>query len=216
MKKSIKIILSIIIILAIAIWLLYYLLIPNERTSQNSDNKIITTEELFQNSSINEFELVKNPLKLKGKISVSDNEFQNIIYTAMNKNNVEELKDANVNIHNNKIRITYPYKILGFIDSQLEVNLVPRVSENKLNILVTEAKLGKINISDKILKEGLKSYKDKIPFEVDNNTIIIDKSYTYPTTINNIKINEKDIVIDLEIQADNIIDFISKYKINVK
>lgn len=216
MKKGVKILLSILVILIIITGGIYYSLIPKERVTQNTNNKIITEQELLQNASIEGFQLVKNPLRLKGKVSISSDEFQNIIYTIMNEYNIENFKNANVDINNSKVKIMYPYKVLGFIDSQLEVNLIPEVVENKLNIVLTDAKLGKINISDKILKEGLKKYREKIPFEVKNNTIIIDKNDIYPTTLNKVEINEKDILIDLEIQANNLIDFISKYNINVK
>lgn len=216
MKKSTKILLSVIIVLIIIIGGVYYSLTPKEIASQNANNKIITAEELLKSSSIDKFELVKNPLRLKGKISISGDEFQNIIYTIMNKYNVEDFKYTNVDIDNNKIKVIYPYKALGFINSQLEVNLIPRVVENNLNIELTDAKLGKINISDEVLKEWLKRYKEEIPFELENNTIVIDKKDTYPITINKVEITEKDIVIDLEIQADNLIDFISIYNINVK
>ncbi|MBO3443095.1 hypothetical protein [Clostridium sp. CCUG 7971] len=216
MKKGSKMLISILVILIIITGGTYYLLIPKERVTQNTNNKIITEQDLLQNASIDEFQLVKNPLRLKGKVSISSDEFQNIIYTIMNEYNVEDFKHANVDINNSKVKIMYPYKVLGFIDSQLEVNLIPDVVENKLNIVLTDAKLGKINISDKILKEGLKKYREKIPFEVKNNTIIIDKNDIYPTTLNKVEITEKDILIDLEIQANNLIDFISKYNINVK
>lgn len=216
MKKSVKILLSILVILIIITGGIYYSLIPKERVIQNTNNKIITEQDLLQNASIEGFQLVKNPLRLKGKVSISSDEFQNIIYSIMNEYNIENFKNANVDINNSKVKIMYPYKVLGFIDSQLEVNLIPEVVENKLNIVLTDAKLGKINISDKILKEGLKKYREKIPFEVKNNTIIIDKNDIYPTTLNKVEINEKDILIDLEIQANNLIDFISKYNINVK
>lgn len=216
MKKGAKILISILVILIIITGGTYYLLIPKERVTQNTNNKIITEQDLLQNASIDEFQLVKNPLRLKGKVSISSDEFQNIIYTIMNEYNVEDFKHANVDINNSKVKIMYPYKVLGFIDSQLEVNLIPEVVENKLNIVLTDAKLGKINISDKILKEGLKKYREKIPFEVKNNTIIIDKNDIYPTTLNKVEITEKDILIDLEIQANNLIDFISKYNINVR
>ncbi|MGX4599881.1 hypothetical protein [Faecalimicrobium sp. JNUCC 81] len=216
MKKGAKILISILVILIIITGGTYYVLIPKERVTQNTNNKIITEQDLLQNASIDEFQLVKNPLRLKGKVSISSDEFQNIIYTIMNEYNVEDFKHANVDINNSKVKIMYPYKVLGFIDSQLEVNLIPEVVENKLNIVLTDAKLGKINISDKILKESLKKYREKIPFEVKNNTIIIDKNDIYPTTLNKVEITEKDILIDLEIQANNLIDFISKYNINVK
>lgn len=216
MKKGVKILLSILVILIIITGGIYYSLIPKERVIQNTNNKIITEQELLQNASIEGFQLVKNPLRLKGKVSISSDEFQNIIYTIMNEYNIENFKNANVDINNGKVKIMYPYEVLGFIDSQLEVNLIPEVVENKLNIVLTDAKLGKINISDKILKEGLKKYREKIPFEVKNNTIIIDKNDIYPTTLNKVEITEKDILIDLEIQANNLIDFISKYNINVK
>lgn len=217
MKKDSKMILLIFIILIVSLGVMYYLLIPQEKIEKSS-NKIISIEEILKKISIDnisEIELIKNPIKLKGTISISDDEFENIIYTIMNKYNSKDSEYIDINIDNKKIKITYPYKILNFIESKLEVNLHPSIVNNDINIIFNNVKLGKINISNKMIEKELNKYKEIIPFKIEKNIIKIDKDYIYPATINNIEIGEKDIIINLEVQANNFVDFISKYKIKI-
>ncbi|MEG1310647.1 MAG: hypothetical protein RSD47_01445 [Romboutsia sp.] len=217
MKKDSKMILLIFIILIVSLGVMYYLLIPQEKIEKSS-NKIISIEEILKKISIDnisEIELIKNPIKLKGTISISDDEFENIIYTIMNKYNSKDSEYIDINIDNKKIKITYPYKILNFIESKLEVNLHTSIVNNDINIIFNNVKLGKINISNKMIEKELNKYKEIIPFKIEKNIIKIDKDYIYPATINNIEIGEKDIIINLEVQANNFVDFISKYKIKI-
>ncbi len=215
MSKFSKSLITIIVILIIVIGGGYYLLTPNESITSNNENKIITIEEILKGSFINKVEINNNPLRLKGKISISQQEFKDIVYTIANKNNIYELEKANIFINDNKLELIYPYKILGFIDTQIKVYLNPKVVNNNLELTLSNAKLGKINISDKLVVNNIKSYKDKIPFDIKDNVVIVSKDYTYPITLNNVEINNKEIFINLEIYANNLIDFITKYGINV-
>ncbi|HSQ87193.1 DUF2140 domain-containing protein [Romboutsia sp.] len=215
MKKSSKIIISIIIVLGIILLGIYYALIPRDRVNI-VEGKFITSEELLTGSFIDYFEVLENPLRLEGKIAISDEEFKNVVYTVMTTYDIQELKNVYIDVSNNAIKVISPYKVLGLIDSQIEVNLNPSVVDNNLNIKLTDFKLGKIKISDKTVSEKLKSYEDKIPFIVKDGVIVVDKSYTYPMTLNDIKIKEKEIILDIQLEVNNFIDFISKYKIKIK
>ena len=43
-----------------------------------------------------------------------------------------------------------------------------------------------------------------------------EKSYTYPITLKGVSIKEKEIISELEVEVNNLVDFISKYKIKIK
>lgn len=215
MNKGMKIITSIIIIVLILLGGTYYALMPEKKVSVE-EGKIITIEQLIKESSIDNFEISKKPLGLQGKISITSQEFKDIVYSVMKTNNITELEDASIILENDKVKIVSPYKAFGIIDSQIEAYLTPNISDNNLNIEVSNLKLGKINLSDKTLINHLNSYKDKMPFALNGKAITIDKSYTYPIVLNNIEIKENKIILDLNLQVNNIIDAISKYKINIK
>lgn len=215
MKKLFKIIVPIIIVILILLWALYYLLIPTNKIYLERDNKIITYKDLIEGDFLKSCELLKNPLGLKGNIEVSNKEFRDIIYTLMKKYNISELKDTYIEIEDKNIKVSSPYEVLGFIESQFELTLVPKVVNNILNIKVTDSKLGKINISNNILKRIMKSYESKIPFSIDGDTIIIDKNYTYPLVIDRLSVEKGKIILEAEVRIDNLLDFIKDYDINI-
>lgn len=214
MNKISKILIIILIILIIIIGLEYYLLTPNRGIISNNESKVLTIEDILKNSFIDKAQIKKNPARLYGKVSISDQELKDIIYTIANKNDIYELKKVYTFIDKNKILLVYPYKIFGFINTQLQISINPKIINNNLELILSDAKIGKINISDKIISNNIKLYKDKIPFDIKGNVITVSKNYTYPITLNNIDINNKNIIIDLEIYANNFIDFITKYGIN--
>lgn len=215
MKKLFKIIVPIIIVILILLWALYYLLIPTNKIYLERDNKIITYKDLIEGDFLKSCELLKNPLGLKGNIEVSNKEFRDIIYTLMKKYNISELKDTYIEIEDKNIKVSSPYEVLGFIESQFELTIVPKVVNNILNIKVTDSKLGKINISNNILKRIMKSYESKIPFSIDGDTIIIDKNYTYPLVIDRLSVEKGKIILEAEVRIDNLLDFIKDYDINI-
>lgn len=214
MKKKLKIIISIFVLLGIVLLGAYYALTPSESVN-TSKGKLITSEELLTGSFIDNVEILKNPLRAQGKISISKDDFKNVVYTAMTEYNIEELKNIDVNIFNNAIKVVSPYKVLGFIDSQISVNLNPTIVNHNLNIKLTDCKLGKIKIKDEKIGRLLKQYKDKIPFTLKDNVLIVNKNDTYPLTLNKIDVKDKEILLDLQLEVNNLIDFISKYKVNI-
>ncbi|MDK2563788.1 hypothetical protein QOZ84_09525 [Romboutsia sedimentorum] len=214
MKKSLKIIIGIFVLLGIVLLGAYYALTPSESVN-TSKGRIITSEELLIGSFIDNVEILKNPLRAQGKISISKDDFKDVVYTAMTEYNIEELKNIDVNIFNNVIKVVSPYKVLGFIDSQISVNLNPTIVNHNLNIKLTDCKLGKIKIKDEKIGGLLKQYKDKIPFTLKDNVVIVNKNDTYPLTLNKIDVKDKEILLDLQLEVNNLIDFISKYKVNI-
>jgi hypothetical protein len=213
-KKSLKIIIGIFVLLGIVLLGAYYALTPSESVN-TSKGRIITSEELLIGSFIDNVEILKNPLRAQGKISISKDDFKNVVYTAMTEYNIEELKNIDVDIFNNVIKVVSPYKVLGFVDSQISVNLNPTIVNHNLNIKLTDCKLGKIKIKDEKIGELLKQYKNKIPFTLKDNVVIVNKNDTYPLTLNKIDVKDKEILLDLQLEVNNLIDFISKYKVNI-
>ncbi|MGL6106904.1 hypothetical protein [Romboutsia sp.] len=215
MKKKNKILISIIILFGLIIGIGYYLLIPNQKIEANSDAKLITAEELLKGSFIDYGEILKNPLRLKGKISITDKEFKDIIYTIMTKYNIKEFEKNYANIEENKIRVITPYNILG-VDTQIEVNIEPRVENNDLYLTLTNFKVGKIKISNELLSSQLDKQKSKIPFGIDKNTIIIEEENFLPIIIDKVYIENNNIIVELEIKATNILEFIKDYEVKIK
>lgn len=190
------------------------MLIPQKKVSINEDAKVITTEELLKGNFIESFEILKNPIRLEGSLAVSSNEFKDIIYTIMTKYNIEELRYSNIYLNDNFIKVIMPYKLLNFIDTQLEMKIYPTIIDNNLYLKLKDFKIGKIKVNDSIVESILETNANNLPFVVEKNVIIVDKSYTGPIKIENIKVKEDKIIVDIIVSATDAIEYIVNYNTN--
>ncbi|MBY2478709.1 DUF2140 domain-containing protein [Clostridioides difficile] len=203
MGKVAKILLSLLVIALVFIGIVVYILTPKERYDVSSqNNEIIDEEYLSKGSYINSMEVVKNPLRMVGKVSVSEDEFRNLIYTLMQKHGIKELENNFVEMKDGKIKVAGPYKVLGLINSQYELELVPTLKGENLIVSLENVKLGRFKISDKMLEKILSNYNKKVPFEVNGNKVTLEKSYLYPVTLKNISIKKGNIDLDMEVEID--------------
>ena len=154
MGKIAKILLSLIVIVLVLASIVVYILTPKERYDVSSqNNKIIDEEYLSKGSYINSMEVVKNPLRMVGKISVSEEEFKNLIYTLMQKHGINELENNFVEMKSGKIKVAGPYKVFGLVNSQYELELRPTLKDGNLVVSLENVKLGKFKLSDKMLEK---------------------------------------------------------------
>ena len=209
--KGRNIIITMVVILLILIGGAYYILTPSEKVSINTDYNRITIEELLKGDFLYSFEILKNPIRLEGRLLLSESEFRDIVYTVINNYNVEELKYSNINLHENYIKIISPYKLLNLIDTQYEVHIYPTIVDNNLYLTLKDFKIGKLKISDSVVKSVLKSRADDLPFEINKNIIIVDKSYVQPINIKDIDIKEDKVVVNILVTTTDIIQFIKDH-----
>lgn len=212
--KGTKIAITILIIIVILIGGMYYTFTPDKKINFNdSDCNIITTEELLKGNFIESFNILTDPIRLEGAIAVSSDEFRDIIYTVMtNYNyNTDDLKYSNITLHNNYIKVIMPYKLLNIIDTQYEFNIYPTLVDNNLHLNLREFKIGKLKLSNKIVQSILKENISNLPFDINNNVIIIDKIYMEPVTLKDINVEDNKIIVNISVSALDIIEFIGEH-----
>ena len=212
--KGTKIAITILIIIVILIGGMYYTFTPDKKINyNNSDCNIITKEEFLKGNFIESFNILTDPIRLEGAIAVSNDEFRDIIYTVMtNYNyNTDDLKYSNITLHNNYIKVIMPYKLLNIIDTQYEFNIYPTLVDNNLHLNLREFKIGKLKLSNKIVQSILKENISNLPFDINNNVIIIDKIYMEPVTLKDINVEDNKIIVNISVSALDIIEFIGEH-----
>lgn len=214
MKKGITILISILVILVIIGFGGYYALTPNEPIDISSKGKVITADEILKGSFIKSGNVYTNTLRITGTIAIDDEEFKDIVYTIAKNKNITELENVYTAIVEDKIKFISPYKIMG-INSQVEVNLIPSIENGNLKLTLTNAKVGKININNKVLSKVLEKNMNKVPFTIKDNIIIIEKQQISPMTLKKIIIEDDRIIVDLQIKINNLINFINTYDFKI-
>lgn len=215
MIKKYKTILYLMVVFVIILAVVFYALIPEYKVSNNRTEKIITIQDLVQDTYIDSLKIASDPLRLIGKLSIDNEDLRNIIYTLKEKHKFEELKEVSFNIKNSKINILDPYKFMKFINSQYSVDLSPSIVDGDIVILFDNLKIGKINLPNKMLVSILSNLKDEVPFIIIDNVLTVDKSFIKPLTLNKINLKEDKLILDIELHFKNIIDFIKEYNIKV-
>lgn len=215
MIKKYKTILYLMVVFVIILAVVFYALIPEYKVSNNRTEKIITIQDLVQDTYIDSLKIASDPLRLIGKLSIDNEDLRNIIYTLKEKHKFEELKEVSFNIKNSKINILGPYKFMKFINSQYSVDLSPSIVDGDIVILFDNLKIGKINLPNKMLVSILSNLKDEVPFIIIDNVLTVDKSFIKPLTLNKINLKEDKLILDIELHFKNIIDFIKEYNIKV-
>lgn len=218
MKNITKILAIIAIIILILVGAIYYFLTPSEKldlSSTNKENRVVTTEDLLKGASIDTFKVLNNPLRLEGKINVSDETVQNLVYTIMKKSDMENVEYSDIQVVKNRIKIVSPYKVLGFIDSQYELYLDLGVEKDNLVATLNDFKIGKIKVSNTIVKNVLKKYKSTSGLKVEGNKFIVDKSNIYPMLVKKVDVKDNIVILNVEVEAENVMEFLKNSKIGV-
>ncbi|SHG54845.1 hypothetical protein SAMN04488530_10369 [Asaccharospora irregularis DSM 2635] len=218
MKNITKILAIIAIIILILVGAIYYFLTPSEKldlSSTNKENRVVTTEDLLKGASIDTFKVLNNPLRLEGKINVSDETVQNLVYTIMKKSDMENVEYSDIQVVKNRIKIVSPYKVLGFIDSQYELYLDLGVEKDNLVATLNDFKIGKIKVSNTIIKNVLKKYKSTSGLKVEGNKFIVDKSNIYPMLVKKVDVKDNIVILNVEVEAENVMEFLKNSKIGV-
>lgn len=218
MKNITKILAIIAIIILILVGAIYYFLTPSEKldlSSTNKENRVVTTEDLLKGASIDTFKVLNNPLRLEGKINVSDETVQNLVYTIMKKSDMENVEYSDIQVVKDRIKIVSPYKVLGFIDSQYELYLDLGVEKDNLVATLNDFKIGKIKVSNTIIKNVLKKYKSTSGLKVEGNKFIVDKSNIYPMLVKKVDVKDNIVILNVEVEAENVMEFLKNSKIGV-
>lgn len=218
MKNITKILAIIAIIILILVGAIYYFLTPSEKldlSSTNKENRVVTTEDLLKGASIDTFKVLNNPLRLEGKINVSDETVQNLVYTIMKKSDMENVEYSDIQVVKDRIKIVSPYKVLGFIDSQYELYLDLGVEKDNLVATLNDFKIGKIKVSNTIVKNVLKKYKSTSGLKVEGNKFIVDKSNIYPMLVKKVDVKDNIVILNVEVEAENVMEFLKNSKIGV-
>lgn len=218
MKNITKILAIIAIIILILVGAIYYFLTPSEKldlSSTNKENRVVTSEDLLRGASIDTFKVLNNPLRLEGKINVSDETVQNLVYTIMKKSDMENVEYSDIQVVKDRIKIVSPYKVLGFIDSQYELYLDLGVEKDNLVATLNDFKIGKIKVSNTIIKNVLKKYKSTSGLKVEGNKFIVDKSNIYPMLVKKVDVKDNIVILNVEVEAENVMEFLKNSKIGV-
>jgi len=210
MRKFIKGISYIIVALLVLGGIMLYLLSPSKKAEIDySESKTMTIEDIVKKSNIGSMEILKNPTRLKGEVNIGNKDLKDIVYTVLLKSGVDELMYNEVEIVDDSISVKVPYKVMGFIQTQVDFELIPEIQGEDLIFEIKDIHVGKLPISNSLFEKSLDYIQANKDFRIKDNKIIVDKSYVYPVKLNEVTVKDNKLNLDLEMEIGSVLDFLN-------
>ena len=210
MRKFIKGISYIIVAFLLLGGIMLYLLSPSKKAEIDySESKTMTIEDIVKKSNIGSMEILKNPTRLKGEVNIGNKDLKDIVYTVLLKSGVDELMYNEVEIVDDSIAVKVPYKVMGFIQTQVDFELIPEIQGEDLIFEIKDIHVGKLPISNSLFEKSLDYIQANKDFRIKDNKIIVDKSYVYPVKLNKVTVKDNKLNLDLEMEIGSVLDFLN-------
>ena len=210
MRKFIKGISYIIVALLVLGGIMLYLLSPSKKAEIDySESKTMTIEDIVKKSNIGSMEILKNPTRLKGEVNIGNKDLKDIVYTVLLKSGVDELMYNEVEIVDDSISVKVPHKVMGFIQTQVDFELIPEIQGEDLIFEIKDIHVGKLPISNSLFEKSLDYIQANKDFRIKDNKIIVDKSYVYPVKLNKVTVKDNKLNLDLEMEIESVLDFLN-------
>lgn len=204
-KYTIVILISIIVLLAI----MYYLLIPKNFIDTNSEN--IKKTDVLKESYIKNLKVKPDGFKIKTDIVLTQNSLNNIGNLLIKQSQNDDIESIFMKIEDKGVKSYIPYKLMGLINTQIELYAIPDVEKNNVKIKIDNVKLGKINLNDKMVETVInKNFKD-VGIKSKDGYVIINKDKLNPFIIEKIILENKKIDITLEVPIEDLVKIINNY-----
>ena len=210
MRKFIKGISYIIVAFLLLGGIMLYLLSPSKKAEIDySESKTMTIEDIVKKSNIGSMEILKNPTRLKGEVNIGNKDLKDIVYTVLLKSGVDELMYNEVEIVDDSIAVKVPHKVMGFIQTQVDFELIPEIQGEDLIFEIKDIHVGKLPISNSLFEKSLDYIQANKDFRIKDNKIIVDKSYVYPVKLNKVTVKDNKLNLDLEMEIESVLDFLN-------
>ena len=187
--KVLRKILALLIVLALFGGGATYALTPSESINNseklaNHDAKIKLED--LNGDFISNLKLVDS--NIKTSLKINNNTFLSIFKNAVPEDS--QLLDGSYKLVDNHIEAKLPVK-LGLWDTMINTNIKVSGANNSVDLILEDAKIGKVPIPDFALEKYLKELTGS-GAGVNGNTIII-KSLDLPVVVDNIEVTESNI-----------------------
>ena len=202
--KVLRKILALLIVLALFGGGATYALTPSESIKNsekltNHDVKIKLGD--LNGDFISNLKLVDS--NIKTSLKINNNTFLSIFKNAVPEDS--QLLDGSYKLVDNHIEAKLPVK-LGLWDTMINTNIKVSGANNSVDLILEDAKIGKVPIPDFALEKYLKEALTGSGAGVNGNTITI-KSLDLPVVVDNIEVTESNINVTASLSREKALKY---------
>jgi len=202
--KVLRKILALLIVLALFGGGTTYALTPSESINNseklaNHDAKIKLED--LNGDFISNLKLVDS--NIKTSLKINNNTFLSIFKNAVPEDS--QLLDGSYKLVDDHIEAKLPVK-LGLWDTMINTNIKVTGANNSVDLILEDAKIGKVPIPDFALEKYLKEALTRSGAGVNGNTITI-KSLDLPVVVDNIEVTESNINVTASLSREKALKY---------
>lgn len=223
--KKIKpryILLSILLVIIIVIGVAAYMISPVKKVSYTAKSKYSTMKEFELSKVIDAINNIDTGGVRDIPAVITEEDINQVI--AMNKERITQNSSSSVKINGIKAEVSSKsicvyinVKIYNIIPSQLMIELVPKIVDNKIAFEITKTQIGRINISKSEVVKKLKNLNNSyITVDEQNSLFIINSTLPKQFVFKSINLKDKEADVHMQLVIKSINDLMEIMNMNKK
>lgn len=210
-RRSIIILVVLFIALVLSLFGIYELSIKNNKKSSldidvNTSLNIPKEQMQYLQSLVGleskNIKILDNPLRIEGSFYIPEETILTFINHYLESSNNKDITNLNVTINENALTISGQYKLLTYLKTPIDIDILPTITKEKnLRLNLKDIRLLNLSLNENIIDAVIDSwFSDLENISVDRGDVIIDKSFFKNTEIKSIDLKEDYLVIDLSLK----------------
>lgn len=146
--------------------------------------------------------ILDNPLRIEGSFYIPEETILTLMNHYLETSNNKDVTNLNVTINENALTIEGQYKLLTYLKTPIDIDILPTITKDKnLRLNLKDIRLLNLSLNENIIDAVIDSwFSDLENISVDRGDVIIDKSFFKNTEIKSIDLKEDYLVIDLSLK----------------
>ena len=210
-RRSIIILVVLFIALVLILFGIYELSIKNNQKSSididvNTSLNIPKEQMQYLQSLVGleskNIKILDNPLRIEGSFYIPEETILTFMNHYLETSHNKDVTNLNVTINENALTIEGQYKLLTYLKTPIDIDILPTITKDKnLKLNLKDIRLLNLSLNDNIIDAVVDSWFSNLEnISVDRGDVIIDKSFFKNTEIKSISLKEDYLVIDLIIK----------------
>ena len=200
-RRSIIILIVLLISLVLSIFGIYELSIKNNKKSSvdidvNTSLNIPKEQMQYLQSLVGleskNIKILDNPLRIEGSFYIPEETILTFINHYLESSNNKDITNLNITINKNALTISGQYKLLTYLKTPIDIDILPTITKEKnLRLNLKDIRLLNLSLNENIIDAIIDSwFSDLENISVDRGDVIIDKSFFKNTEIKSMDLKE--------------------------
>ncbi len=149
-----------------------------------------------------EIKVLDNPLRIDGTFYIPEETVLTFINYYLKTTKNKDIDDIGVVIDENGMTIEGKYKLIQFMKTPIDIDILPIITEDKdLKLYLKDIRVLNLSLGEDIINAIIDSwFSDMNYITVESGDIVINKEFFKNTDLNSISVEEDNLILDLSIK----------------